>query len=113
MKLKDHFKFHIFDAKQLTIAMTGAFSTWAATGFQHDMPHLGYILVGFITGGLVSHESMANPNVTPDSHIATPYLANIDDGGVTKPIAIPSDPYKPEGADVKQVIKINSGLIKE
>jgi len=32
---------------------------------------------------------------------------------VTKPIAIPSDPYKPEGADVKQVIKINSGLIKE
>jgi hypothetical protein len=109
--MKHHFRFHIFDAKQLTIAMTGAFSTWAATGFQHDMPHLGYILVGFITGGLVSHESMADPNITPPSHIATPYLANIDDGGVTKPI--PSDTYQPEGADIKKVIKINSGLVKE
>lgn len=112
--MKQHFRFHIFDAKQLMIAMTGAFSTWAATGFQHDMPHLGYILVGFITGGLVSHESMANPNITPESHISTPYLANIDDGGANnlKPIAIPKDPYKPEGADIKKVIKINSGLIK-
>jgi hypothetical protein len=109
MKLKDHFKFHIFDAKQLAIAMTGAFSTWAATGFQHDLPHLGYILIGFISGGLVSHNSMADPSITPESHIATPYLANIDDGGVTKPIA---DAPKTEGADVKQIIKINSNLVK-
>lgn len=110
MKIQEHLKFHIFDAKQLTIAMTGAFSTWAATGFQHDMPHLGYILVGFITGGLVSHNSQANPNVSPESHIATPYAANIDDGGKTAPL--PVDGYKGEGVDVKKVIKINSGLVK-
>jgi len=110
MKVKDHFKFRIFDAKQLTIAMTGAFSTWAATGFQHDMPHLGYILVGFITGGLVSHDSMANPNITPPSHIETPYLANINDGGA--PLTPVTTAYKAEGTDVKQVVKINSGLLK-
>jgi len=104
-----HIKFHIFDAKQLTIALTGAFSTWAATGFQHDLAHLGYILVGFITGGLVSH----NPNVSPDSHIQTPYQPNMDDGGSTlKPIVIPQDPYKPEGTDIKRVIQINSGIVK-
>ena len=110
--MKHHFKFKIFDAKQLMIAMTGAFSTWAATGFQHDMPHIGYILVGFITGGLVSHDSMANPNITPDSHIQIPYLANMQGNGVPEPIGIPTDPYKPEGADVTRVIKINSGLIR-
>jgi hypothetical protein len=32
--------------------------------------------------------------------------------GVPEPIGIPKDPYKPEGADVTQIVKINSGLIK-
>lgn len=113
MKIKDHFRFHLFDAKQLTIAMTGAFSTWAATGFQRDLPHLGYIIVGFITGGLVSHNSTASPNVMPDAHIVTPYANNIND----KSLAVPeqnavTETYKPEGVDVKKVIKINSGFIK-
>lgn len=114
MNIKHHFKFHIFDAKQLGIAMTGAFSTWAATGFQHDMPHLGYILVGFITGGLVSHNSSYGPNVMPDSHIETPYANNINDGTESTPkkVDIPTDIYKGEGVNVKEVIKINSGLIK-
>ena len=79
MSLKHHFKFNIFDAKTLGIAMTSSFSTWAATGFQHDLSHLSYVAVGFITGGLVSHNSMASPNVTPDSHIQTPYVSNIED----------------------------------
>jgi hypothetical protein len=114
MSVKHHFKFHIFDAKQLGIAMTGAFSTWAATGFQHDLPHLGYIMVGFVTGGLVSHNSSYNPGIMPDSHIETPYANNINDQSneVPKPISVPAEIYKGEGADVKQVIKINSGLIK-
>ena len=107
-----HFRFHILDAKQLAIAMTGAFSTWAATGFQHDPAHLAYIAIGFITGGLVSHNEQANPNVAPTSHIQTPYLANMEGSGVPEPIGIPKDPYKPEGTDVAEVIKINSGLIK-
>lgn len=111
MSLKHHFKFQIFDAKTLGIALTGSFSAWAATGFQHDLPHLGYVVVGFVTGGLVSHNSMANPNVTPDSHINTPYLANIEDhdSGIPNPTG---QSYKPEGADVKKVIKINSEIIK-
>jgi hypothetical protein len=114
MSLKHHFKFHIFDAKQLTIAMTGAFSTWAATGFQRDMPHLGYVLVGFITGGLVSHNSSYSPGVMPDSHIETPYANNLNDksNDVPKPTETLNENYKAEGTDVKQVIKINSGLIK-
>jgi len=111
--MSKHFRFRIFDAKQLTIALTGAFSTWAATGFQHDPAHLGYILVGFITGGLVSHESAASPSVTPESHIQTPYLANIDDGGAgPKQMPVPADPYVPEGTNVRRVIQINSGLIR-
>ena len=111
--MKKHFKFHIFDAKQLAIAMTGAFSTWAATGFQRDLPHLGYILVGFITGGLVSHNSMSSPNVMPDSHIITPYANNINDGSSGVPEkSKESELYKPEGVDVKKVIKINSNIIK-
>jgi len=104
-----HFKFQIFDAKQLAIAMTSAFSTWAATGFQHDLPHLGYILIGFVTGGLVSHNSEGSANVTPSSHIQTPYLANIEDNNSGTPEPVPS--YQPEGTDVKKVIQINSGIV--
>ena len=111
MKIKDHFKFLINDAKQLSIAFTSAISTWAATGFQRDLPHLGYVLVGFITGGLVSHSTMNSPNVMPDSHVMTPYVNNIDDGSKAVPEAL-QDTYKPEGADVKKIIKINSGIIK-
>ena len=111
MSLNHHFKFQIFDAKQLMIASTGAFSTWAATGFQRDLPHIGYVLVGFITGGLVSHNSMNSPNVLPDSHIQTPYVNNINNGDKGVPEKTP-EAYQPEGTDVRKVIKINSGIIK-
>ena len=113
MSIKHHFKFSVADAKQLGIAFTGAISAWAATGFQRDLAHLAYPIIGFITGGLASHNSMANTNVSPDSHIITPYVSNIEDkdSGVPTPVA-PVDTYKPEGTDVKKVIKINSGVIK-
>ena len=108
------FKFLINDAKQLTIAMTGAFSTWAATGFARDTGHLAYVGIAFVTGALVSHNSMSSPNNLPPSHIITPYVNNINDGN--KMVPEMSDPetsaYKPEGTDVKKIIKINSGLIK-
>ena len=107
-----HFKFLINDAKQLSIAFTGALSTWAATGFQRDLPHLGYVLVGFLTGAMVSHNNMNNPNTLPDSHIITPYVNNIDDGTKEVPKMTDAEVYKSEGADVKKIIKINSGLIK-
>jgi len=114
MKIKHHFKFQILDAKQLAIAATGAFSTWAATGFQRDLPHLGYVLVGFITGGLVSHNSTFDPGVSAPSHIETPYANNINDHSdlVPEP-ASEIGTYKPEGTDVKRVIKINSGIVKK
>lgn len=113
MSIKHHFKFHIFDAKQLMIAFTGAFSTWAATGFQKDMPHLAYVIIGFITGGLVSHNSTDNPGVLPDSHIQTPYVNNINDHSDAVPDQLSETQiYKSEGVDVKQVIKINSGIVK-
>ena len=113
MKLKDHFKFNLSEAKQLAIAFTGAISTWAATGFSRDLPHLMYVIVGFLTGGLAAHSTMASPNVLPDSHIITPYANNIDD----KTNVVPEQEkeveiYKPEGTDVKKVIKINSSIIK-
>jgi len=113
MSLKHHFKFSVSDAKQLGIAFVGAISAWAATGFQRDIAHLMYPIMGFVTGGLASHNSMASPNVTPDSHIVTPYVANIEDhdpGAPTPPKE--STPYQPEGSDVKKVIQINSGIIK-
>jgi hypothetical protein len=101
-----HFKFNLLDAKQLFIAFMGAFSTWAATGFQKDGAHLAYVLMGFITGGLVSHNAMENPGIMAPSHIMTPYANNINEPATSEA------PYKAEGTDIKQVIKINSGLIK-
>jgi hypothetical protein len=113
MSVKHHFKFSVYDAKQLGIAFVGAISAWAATGFQRDIAHLMYPIMGFITGGLASHNSMANPNVAPDSHIVTPYVSNIEDHSLDVPKALPEVKiYKPEGVDIKQVIKINSGVIK-
>lgn len=114
MKIKEHFRFIINDAKQLSIAFTSAISTWAATGFQKDLPHLGYVLVGFLTGAMVSHNTMNSPNVKPDSHIMTPYENNINDRSKEVPTIINPEinKYKPEGTDVKKIIKINSGIIK-
>ena len=113
MNLKHHFRFQFLDAKQLMIAFTGAFSTWAATGFQRDLPHLAYVLIGFVTGGLVSHNSESDPGVMPKNHIETPYANNINDHSNDVPEALKeSEIYKPEGVDVKEVIKINSGIVK-
>lgn len=114
MKIKHHFKFYIFDAKQLSIAFTGAISAWAATGFQRDLAHIGYVLIGFLTGGLVSHNSTFDPGVLPPSHIETPYANNINDKSDLVPAPISEqNTYKEEGVDIKQVIKINSGIIKK
>lgn len=113
MSIKHHFKFSVSDAKQLGIALTGAISAWAATGFQRDVAHLAYPIMGFITGGLASHNSMANPNVAPDSHIVTPYVSNLEDHnpGVPDPAPV-TQIYKSEGTDIKKVVKINSGIVK-
>lgn len=114
MKLKDHFKFNVSDAKQLSIALMSSYAMWAATGFQKDFAHLAYPIVGFITGGLASHNSSNSPDVMADSHIQTPYVNNIDDKNSAAPAMVNPDlsTYKPEGTDVKKVIQINSGVIK-
>ena len=113
MKIKNHFKFAISDAKQLAIALMGAYGMWAATGFQKNITGLMYPIMGFITGGLASHNSTANPGIMPNSHIETPYVNNINDKNPGVPVSTPQiDIYKPEGTDVKKVIKINSGIIK-
>jgi hypothetical protein len=79
MSLKNHFKFNVGEAKQLGIALISSYGMWAATGFQKTVTGLMYPLMGFITGGLASHNSTASPNVMPQSHIETPYVNNIDD----------------------------------
>jgi hypothetical protein len=112
MKIKDHFKFNVADAKQLSIALMSSYAMWAATGFQKDVAHLAYPIIGFITGGLASHNSSNNPDVLPDSHIQTPYANNIDDKSLGVPDPIKSNTYKPEGTDVKKIIQINSGVVK-
>jgi hypothetical protein len=81
MKLKHHFKFNISDAKQLGIALISSYGMWAATGFQKSITGLMYPIMGFITGGLASHSSTADPNVLPESHIETPYVNNIETKG--------------------------------
>jgi len=113
MNLKHHFKFNIGDAKQLAIALISSYGMWAATGFQKSITGLIYPVMGFITGGLASHNSSSSPDVLPDSHIQTPYANNINDGnsGVPDQIKV-IDKYKPEGTDVKKVIQINSNIIK-
>ena len=114
MSLKNHFKFNVGEAKQLGIALISSYGMWAATGFQKSITGLLYPVMGFITGGLASHNSMSSPNVMPDSHIQTPYVTNIDDKSNATPALVDPEltPYKPEGTNVKQIIKVNSGLIK-
>jgi hypothetical protein len=113
MSLKHHFKFNIGDAKQLGIALISSYGMWAATGFQKSITGLLYPVMGFITGGLASHNSSYSPNVLPDSHIQTPYVNNINDGNSGVPESFSEvKVYKPEGVDVKRVVKINSSIIK-
>jgi hypothetical protein len=113
MSLKHHFKFNVGEAKQLGIALISSYGMWAATGFQKSISGLIYPIMGFITGGLASHNSMSSPNVMPDSHIQTPYVNNIDDGQRGGPVDnVEEIPYKPEGTNIKKVIKINSGIMK-
>ena len=112
MSLKDHFKFNVSDAKQLSIALMSSYAMWAATGFQKDFAHLAYPIVGFITGGLASHSSSNSPDVLPDSHIQTPYSNNLNDHGESVPAPIMTGQYNPERTDVKKIIQINSGIIK-
>jgi hypothetical protein len=80
MRLKHHFKLNLGDAKQLFIAFVSAGIPWACRGFAHDPATLWYTFGGFITGGLVSHNSSSSPNIMPESHIQTPYANNINDG---------------------------------
>lgn len=90
MNLKHHFKFNIADAKQLSIALISSYGMWAATGFQKSISGLIYPIMGFITGGLASHNSPSSPDVLPDSHIQTPYANNINDGSSDVPPPIGS-----------------------
>jgi hypothetical protein len=47
------------------------------------------------------------------SHIQTPYANNINDHSDSIPSqSKETDIYKPEGTSVKEIIKINSGIIK-
>ena len=90
MSLKHHFKFNISDAKQLGIALISSYGMWAATGFQKSVTGLLYPVMGFVTGGLASHNSTSSPGVMPTSHIETPYVNNINDGDPNVPL-----PFKP------------------
>jgi hypothetical protein len=90
MSLKHHFKFNVGEAKQLGIALISSYGMWAATGFQKNITGLIYPVMGFITGGLASHNSTASPNVMPQSHIETPYVNNIDDKSNQVPPPTPS-----------------------
>lgn len=113
MKLRNHFKFNIADSKQLAIALISSYGMWAATGFQKSITGIIYPIMGFITGGLASHNSSFSPNVLPDSHIQTPYVNNIEDGSSGVPEKISEiKVYKSEGVDVKKVIQINSNILK-
>lgn len=107
--MKKHFKFPIGDAKTLMLAFTASFSTWAATGFQRDLPHLSYVLIGFLSGGLVSHEATHfEQTIPPDAHIVTPYAQNI----VEKPTEHALVPNATtQGTDISKLIQVNSRII--
>lgn len=84
----------------------GAFSTWAATGFQIDAAHLTYVIIGFISGGLISHtESNFEQNIPTNAHIVTPYVTNT----VEQP-AESAPQLQPNQTDIKKLIQINSGI---
>jgi hypothetical protein len=100
MSLKHHFKFNVGEAKQLGIALISSYGMWAATGFQKTVTGLLYPVMGFITGGLASHNSTASPNVMPQSHIETPYVNNIDDKSNEIPPQLPPVSI-PMGGDIK------------
>jgi hypothetical protein len=118
MSLKHHFKFNVADAKQLGIALISSYGMWAATGFQKSITGLIYPIMGFVTGGLASHNSTANPGVMPNSHIETPYVNNINDGDpnvpppftpVTPTSNTPSTPQNQQFQNVKIIQKPQGG----
>lgn len=96
MKLKNYLRFKINDATQLGIALISSYGMWAATGFQRTFSALVYPVLGFITGGLASHQSTSNPGVMPSEHIETPYVNNMKVSGTEEPMTAlaPEEPIQ-------------------
>lgn len=86
MKMKNKLRFKINDATQLGIALISSYGMWAATGFQKTWSALMYPILGFITGGLSSFHSTADPGVMPNEHIETPYVNNYQVKGHDEPV---------------------------
>jgi hypothetical protein len=86
MRIKDHIRFRVGDATQLTIALISSYGMWAATGFQKTFSALMYPILGFITGGLASRHNTSDPGVMSNEHIETPYVNNMKVTGVDEPV---------------------------
>lgn len=106
MKIKDHIRFKVGDATQLTIALISSYGMWAATGFQRTFSALMYPVLGFITGGLASRHNTSDPGVMGNEHIETPYVNNMKVTGTDEPVT-PLAPEEP--AQTYQNVKIIPG----
>jgi hypothetical protein len=61
------------------IAGTLGMASWANAGFATDPKHLIITAVTTLVGLSSPTTNTAKPNISPESHVMTPYVNNIDE----------------------------------
>lgn len=72
-------KLNLTSPTHVAIAGSAGLATWAATGYATDPKHLVAVATAALAGVSSHTTSSASPNVSPDSHIITPYANNIEE----------------------------------
>jgi hypothetical protein len=72
------FKLGIKDPKSLALSSVSGLAAWKASNFALDPVHLSMVITA-ATAGLAQPVYPQNrPDVSPDSHIQTPYVSNLE-----------------------------------
>jgi hypothetical protein len=70
-------KFNFKSPVSMGIAGSAGLTAWAASGFAPDIKHIGLAVSAALAGSASPIHNTANPNVSAESHIITPYVNNV------------------------------------
>lgn len=71
-------KLNLTNPVSMSIAGSAGFTTWSAMGYPTDPKHLIAVASTILAGTAQPNQSPSSPNVSPESHISTPYVNNIN-----------------------------------
>lgn len=71
-------KLNLTNPVTMGISGSAGMTTWAAMGYPTDPKHLIAVASTVLAGSAVPTNNTANPNVSPESHVITPYVNNIE-----------------------------------